>query len=61
MDNLKKPYQKPVLVEVSLMPEEATLCVCKNPLHAGSWAKNWDYCASWSTGWGSPCKDTVGS
>jgi len=30
MDKVKKTYQKPTVVQVSLVPEEAVLEVCKN-------------------------------
>jgi hypothetical protein len=30
MDKLKKPYQKPEVAQVSLVPNEAVLEVCKN-------------------------------
>jgi len=32
MDKLRKPYQKPTAVQVSLVTEEAVLKVCKNHL-----------------------------
>ena len=31
----KKPYKKPILNKVKLIPEEAVLGVCKNDLAAG--------------------------
>jgi len=63
MDKLKNPYQKPTLIEVNLVPEEATLCVCKTQEDAGTIAMNFMYCGSWGwwVGMGSPCKDTIGS
>ncbi len=35
MDKIRKPYKKPVLNKVKLVPEEAVLGVCKNSLSAG--------------------------
>ena len=35
MDKKRKPYKKPMLNKVKLVPEEAVLGVCKNDLGAG--------------------------
>jgi hypothetical protein len=32
---LRKPYEPPVLVAISLRPEEAVLGTCKNSSHSG--------------------------
>ncbi len=35
MEKIRKPYKKPSLKQVKLVPEEAVLGVCKNDLGAG--------------------------
>ena len=35
MEKIRKPYKKPTLKQVKLVPEEAVLGVCKNETAAG--------------------------
>ena len=52
MDKLKKPYQKPTVVQLSLVPEEAILEVCVNHL-INTEAPDRDYCSwPWQAGGG---------
>lgn len=61
MDKLRKPYQKPVVEQVSLVPEEAVLEVCKNHLVPGDSAHDMSYC-SWPAGvGGGVCRGVTGS
>ncbi len=61
MDRLKKTYQKPTVVQVSLVPEEAVLEVCKNHLVAGDRAVDMNNC-SWPAGvGGGNCRGVTGS
>ena len=66
MDNVRRQYQAPDVVAVSLVPEEAVLVVCKNHLNAGDVASNYNYC-SWhgqnpgSGGSYKVCKGVTGS
>jgi hypothetical protein len=63
---MKKYYQAPELTEISLVPEEATLEVCKNHYNAGDVASNVSNC-SWhgqtpgSGGTWKVCKGVTGS
>ena len=61
MNNLRKFYQKPELVEVSLVPEEAVLEVCKNHVVADNIAHDLSNC-SWPAGnGGGVCRGVTGS
>lgn len=60
MDRLKKPYQKPIVVQVSLVPEEAVLEVCKNHL-VNTIAEDRDYCSWPHQSGGGVCKGVTGS
>ena len=61
MDKLKKTYQKPTVVQVSLVPEEAVLEVCKNHENAGDVAFDKSNC-SWPAGvGGGVCRGVTGS
>lgn len=61
MDKLKKTYQKPTVVQVSLVPEEAVLEVCKNHEVAGNSAMDLSHC-SWPAGvGGGVCRGVTGS
>jgi len=35
MEKIRKPYKKPTLNQIKLVPEEAVLGVCKNETQAG--------------------------
>jgi len=61
MDKLRKPYQKPTIAQVSLVPEEAVLEVCKNHEEEGNIAHDLAYC-SWPAGvGGGNCRGVTGS
>jgi len=61
MDKQRKPYQKPTVVQVSLVPEEAVLEVCKNHEVPGDYALDRFYC-SWPAGiGGGVCRGVTGS
>ena len=64
MDNQRKPYQRPEVAQVSLVPEEAVLVVCKNHVNAGDSAADTAHC-SWpgqDPGMGGPvCRGVTGS
>ena len=61
MDKLKRTYQKPTVVQVSLVPEEAVLEVCKNHEVAGGFAYDLSHC-SWPAGvGGGVCRGVTGS
>ena len=60
MDKLKKPYQKPTVVQVSLVPEEAVLLVCKNH-EINTSAPNRDYCSWPYQEGGGNCRGGTGS
>jgi len=60
MDKLRKTYQKPTVVQVSLVPEEAVLVVCKNHEVEGIGA-DMAHC-SWPAGvGGGVCRGVTGS
>ncbi|MFC2071551.1 hypothetical protein ACFLUU_02375 [Chloroflexota bacterium] len=64
MDNQRKAYQRPEVLQVNLVPEEAVLAVCKNHENAGDSAPDIFYC-SWpgqDPGMGGPvCRGVTGS
>jgi len=61
MDKLKRTYQKPTVVQVSLVPEEAVLLVCKNHEVEGDNAHDLSHC-SWPAGvGGGVCRGVTGS
>ena len=61
MDKIKKTYQKPTVAQVSLVPEEAVLEVCKNHEVAGNIAQDLAHC-SWPAGeGGGNCRGVTGS
>ncbi len=66
MNKVRKMYKTPTLVQVSLVPEEAVLVVCKNHENGYDSAANHDYC-SWhgqdpgSGGDWKVCKGVTGS
>ncbi len=56
-----KPYQKPEVVQVNLVPGEAVLEVCKNHENAGDVASDLSNC-SWPAGvGGGNCRGVTGS
>jgi len=60
--NHKRLYSRPVVKQISLVPEEAVLVVCKNHEVAGDYAAGLSNC-SWPklTNGGQPCKGVTGS
>ena len=61
MGKLRKTYQKPTVVQVSLVPEEAVLEVCKNHEVAELNAADRSNC-SWPAGiGGGNCRGVTGS
>jgi len=60
MSNLKKHYQKPTLVEVSLVPEEAVLQVCKNH-EFPNFGPGEPYCSWPPMNGGQVCRGVTGS
>ena len=67
MNKSREIYKTPTLVEVSLVPEEAVLEVCKNHINAGDTAHDQNYC-SWPGQYGGNgqthpgvCKGVTGS
>ena len=60
MNKGKKQYQKPTVVQVSLVPEEAVLEVCKNHL-INTIAEGRDYCSWPAQSGGGNCRGVTGS
>ena len=61
MDKQRKPYQKPTVVQVSLVPEEAVLEVCKNHENAGNIASGEFHCSWPHQCGGGVCRGVTGS
>ena len=61
MDKLKKTYQKPTVAQVSLVPEEAVLEVCKNHEVAGNIAMELAHCSWPANAGGGNCRGVTGS